>query len=115
MTIEIDHIEYTEMAMRVNTKAEITTAVWNHKTLEVNAGLLVKNLAGHMEVLVASQIGNWEIKNNQMIIYNTSEEVMLVYNLYDSQNNPSMGEVFRRELVSTTSKLKISRLEETTF
>jgi hypothetical protein len=99
MTLEISHVEYTEIAMRINTKAEIATAVWNHKTLEANAGLLVKNLAGHMEILVASQVGNWEIKNNQMLIYDTSGEVMLTYNLYDSKNKPSMGEVFRRELI----------------
>jgi len=99
MTVEINHIEYTEAATRFNTKAEIATAVWNYKDLNANAGLLVKNIAEHMEILATSQTGDWEIKDNRMVVYDASGEVMLTYNLYDSQNKPSVGEIFRRERV----------------
>lgn len=98
MTIEVDHYEFTEEALRVNTKAEISAAVWNYKALTVGAGLLLKVLAANVGLLYNSQIGNWEIKDNQMIVYDTNNDVMLIYSLFDSAGNPSMTEVFKREL-----------------
>jgi hypothetical protein len=46
------------------------------------------------------QLGNWEIKDNQMIMKKQSGEELARFNLYDLKGNPSMNAVYKREIVT---------------
>jgi hypothetical protein len=49
--------------------------------------------------LTNTDVGNWEMKNNQMIMYNLQGEEIARYDLYNALGKPSMAAVTRREKV----------------
>ena len=83
---------------------ELAAAVWNALALDYDMegsfGAKIKDLADNVEVLTNIQIGSWEIIHNQMLFYDMEGHVMFRYNLFDSSGNPSMSEVFKRELTT---------------
>lgn len=65
-------------------------------------GAQIKALVDSVEVLSNIQIGSWEIKNNQMLFYDKlTDDVIFRYNLFDTNGNPTMKEVYKRELVNS--------------
>ena len=81
----------------------LANAVWDTQSNDhINPGSigkLLKDIGEDIFTLLNVTVGNWEIKNNQMIFYDMTGQTLFSYNLYDSAGKPSMGEVFKREVV----------------
>jgi len=45
-------------------------------------------------------IGNWEMINNQMVMYNLQGDEIARYNLFNSRNEPSLSGVTKREILN---------------
>ena len=45
------------------------------------------------------QFGKMEIINNQMKVWDKSNNLIVTYNLFDNQGHPTMGAVYRKEVV----------------
>jgi hypothetical protein len=100
----VAHIEYTKYAIIGPSAEEIAAEIWD-RDLDIHndagsAAMLMKQLYSNMDVMLDVQLGNWEIKDNQMIFYSISGESILTYNLSDGTGKPSMTEVLKRELVA---------------
>lgn len=81
----------------------LADAVWDepdadHQTSGTFGGV-ISNIVDYTKQVKDIQEGKWEIKNNQMIFYGPSDEVLLTYNLYDKDGDPAETEVYKREPV----------------
>jgi hypothetical protein len=47
--------------------------------------------------LTNTDVGNWEMKDNQMIMYNLQGEEVARYDLFDARGKPTMVNVVKRE------------------
>jgi len=45
------------------------------------------------------EFGNWEIKDNKMYFYDTDNNILAEFNLYDEKGNPTSESVFLRERI----------------
>jgi hypothetical protein len=45
------------------------------------------------------EFGNWQIKDNKMYFYDTNNNILAEFNLYDEKGNPTSESVFLRERV----------------
>jgi len=43
-----------------------------------------------------TQLGNWELKDNQMIMYKANGDILATFNLFDTSGKPSMRSVAKR-------------------
>jgi hypothetical protein len=96
-----EHIEYTTVQIIGASLEDITNSVWGYSSTNVNpstAGSILNGAFNKMQLLKHSQVGNWEIINNQLLIYDLDNVELFRYNLYDRNHSPSTKEVFKREL-----------------
>lgn len=68
-------------------------------TIENSVGKKINDMSDNLEVVKNVEEGNWKIQNNQMIFYNTSNQEMFRFNLFDNNGNPSSENVFERQKV----------------
>jgi hypothetical protein len=64
-----------------------------------NIQSVVVDIQNMVNILMDVEIGNWEIKNNQMIFYDREGNVLYVYNLYDKFGRPTTKSVYKRERI----------------
>jgi hypothetical protein len=108
---------YVMLPTAVLEKTYLATGVWDEATsLHVGAGTTgeavseipgisatvttiesdVLALRTQMSTLINIETGKWEIVNNQMIFYDTSGAVLMTFDLFDENGNPTMRHVFSR-------------------
>lgn len=56
----------------------------------------IELLMAKIDYLIAYSTNNWEVKNNQMIIYDGNNEILEIYDLLDSLGNPTTTSVYKR-------------------
>ena len=55
------------------------------------------DLLEYMELIKKIEEGNWELKNNQWIYYDTDGVTpLIIFNVFDKLGNPSMSSIFKR-------------------
>jgi hypothetical protein len=98
-----EQIEPTNVKIIGTTADEIASFFWKS-----DLSLYSSNTAGNdlykiktdMDFLNETQMGNWAIENNQLIMYNQENKIIIAYNLFNKEDQPNMIDVFKRELVS---------------
>ena len=56
-----------------------------------------------LSILYNYTVGSWEIKDNKMLFYDTNNNLIGTYNLYDRNGNPTELAPYKRELVNDTN------------
>jgi hypothetical protein len=71
---------------------------FNIEANDPNVLSTLNNITDSIKTLVDVAVGRWKIVNNQMIFYDVDNEnnPIVVFNLYDSDGNPSSENVFER-------------------
>lgn len=59
----------------------------------------IEEMNNKIELLLDVELGNWEIKNNQMIFYDSKGSELARFNLYNSRGERSSIAVCKRERV----------------
>lgn len=79
--------------------SDIVDGVWNEPIADhTTAGTYGKETMTK-EVMEDISFGNWEIVNNQLIMYNKVGEVLSTFNLFNKFGDPTSTAVYKRELV----------------
>lgn len=74
----------------------------NDKLDVMNTDLTVAIEAGNVDIraiIEDVQLGNWELKDNQMVMLDRVGVELARFDLFDSRGNPTMNNVFKRERV----------------
>lgn len=81
-------------------KLDIADAVWDEAlaghTTTGSASKIVVETQTAVELVKQIETGRWRITNNQMVFYDTSGAVILIFDLLDSDGTPTMKQVYER-------------------
>lgn len=69
----------------------IVSGVWN-----TDNNVLLKKINNDLSTLMDFQMGNWEIKDNQMIFYKRNGDILAEFNLLNKYDVPTESSVYKR-------------------
>ncbi len=62
----------------------------------IGSGIIEVIEKDYLKAIYNAQFGNWEIKNNQLIMRDENDEEIARFNLFDSKGRPTMRNILKR-------------------
>jgi hypothetical protein len=113
--IEIDAIKSQTDKLKFNTNNEVLSNATNTELQNLDAKISsrkpdvqdftdddrvkMQDIINNTNILLEIELGDWEIKNNQMIFYSVYGYELMRFNLYNKDGLPSEINVYKRERI----------------